>query len=150
YLIDFNGEESLVNWYKTIGKNAWRLEEFHHYYGNATFDDAATPGTATFLLRIYLHNNNDDVKTALDRAINFILESQYSNGAWPQRFPIRNCLINNEEPGYTPYYTFNDNAIWNNINFLISCFITLREERLYEPIIKAMNFYLLSQHPNPQ
>jgi hypothetical protein len=42
YLHDFAGEESAQRWYDTIGKNGWRLEEFHHYYGNATFDDAGT------------------------------------------------------------------------------------------------------------
>jgi hypothetical protein len=36
YLVDFAGEESIRDWYDTIGSNAWRLEEFHHYYGNAT------------------------------------------------------------------------------------------------------------------
>ena len=42
YLYDFAGEESTRRWYDTIGKNGWRLEEFHHYYVNATFDDAGT------------------------------------------------------------------------------------------------------------
>ena len=40
YVVDFAGERSLRDWYDTVGKNAWRLEEFQHYYGNATFDDA--------------------------------------------------------------------------------------------------------------
>ena len=30
YLYDFAGEESTRRWYDTIGKNGWRLEEFHH------------------------------------------------------------------------------------------------------------------------
>ena len=42
YIHDFAGEASLKKWYDTIGKNGWRLEEFQHYYGNATFDDAGT------------------------------------------------------------------------------------------------------------
>ena len=42
YLHDFAGESSVRRWYDTIGKNGWRLEEFHHYYGNATFDDGGT------------------------------------------------------------------------------------------------------------
>ena len=32
YMIDFAGDRSLKEWYKTIGKNGWRLEEFQHYY----------------------------------------------------------------------------------------------------------------------
>ena len=50
YLIDFAGDRSLRDWYATVGKNAWRLEEFQHYYGNATFDDQVTTDAATFLL----------------------------------------------------------------------------------------------------
>ena len=42
YIADFAGEAALRKWYDTIGRNAWRLEEFQHYYGNATFDDAGT------------------------------------------------------------------------------------------------------------
>ena len=42
YVFDFAGENSLKSWYDTVGKNGWRLEEFQHYYGNATYDDAGT------------------------------------------------------------------------------------------------------------
>ena len=34
YFIDFGGEPSTRRWYDTIGRNAWRLEEFQHYWGN--------------------------------------------------------------------------------------------------------------------
>ena len=36
YVIDTAGEESLKRWYATYGHNAWRMEEFQRYYGNAT------------------------------------------------------------------------------------------------------------------
>ena len=39
YVADYAGEQSLKDWYATVGKNGWRLEEFQHYWGNATFDD---------------------------------------------------------------------------------------------------------------
>ena len=52
YIVDFAGDRSLKNWYDTIGKNGWRLEEFQHYYGNSTFDDDVTSNAARFLLRI--------------------------------------------------------------------------------------------------
>ena len=50
YIHDFAGEASLKQWYDTIGKNGWRLEEFQHYYGIATFDDAGTAVASQFLL----------------------------------------------------------------------------------------------------
>jgi hypothetical protein len=49
YMVDFAGDRSLREWYDTIGKNGWRLEEFQHYWGNATFDDAGTAESAKFL-----------------------------------------------------------------------------------------------------
>ena len=52
-MVDFAGERSLREWYDTVGKNGWRLEEFQHYWGNATFDDAGTAEAAKFLLRLY-------------------------------------------------------------------------------------------------
>ncbi len=38
--------------------NGWRLEEFQHYYGNATFDDATTAVAAQLMLRMYLEKKD--------------------------------------------------------------------------------------------
>src|SRR4051812_40639271 len=48
YIHDLQGERSLKKWYETVGINGWRLEEFQHYYGNATFDDATTAVSSQF------------------------------------------------------------------------------------------------------
>lgn len=48
YMFDLAGEESLKQWYQTIGSSGWRLEEFQHYYGNATFDDEGTFDASVF------------------------------------------------------------------------------------------------------
>ena len=146
YMVDFAGDRSLKHWYNTIGKNGWRLEEFQHYYGNSTFDDDVTSDAARFLLRIYLEKLDATFKPALDKAIAFILESQYPLGGWPQRYPLKYEYSKNGNPDYTSYYTFNDDVIWENINFLIQCYLTLGEERLLDPINRGMNFYLISQH----
>ena len=87
YIADFAGEKSLREWYDTIGRNAWRLEEFQHYYGNATFDDAGTAESAKFFLRLYVEKKDPKHKAPLDKAIAFVLDSQYPIGLWPQRFP---------------------------------------------------------------
>ena len=70
-------------------RTRWRLEEFQHYWGNATFDDAGTAESAKFLLRLYLEKRDPKYKPALDKAIEFVLDSQYPIGVWPQRFPRR-------------------------------------------------------------
>ena len=148
YLIDFGGDRSLKNWYNTIGKNGWRLEEFQHYYGNSTFDDNTTPDAARFLLRMYLEKLSPKYKPALDKAIDFVLESQYSIGGWPQRYPLKYDFNKQGHPDYTSFYTYNDEVIWQNIRFLIQCYETLGEERLLDPIMRGMNFYLITQQPN--
>src|SRR5690606_14081837 len=51
---------------------------------------------------------------------------------------------------YTSFYTYNDDVIWGNLDFLIACYITLGEKRFIDPIRRAMNFYLISQVGNPQ
>lgn len=145
YMIDFAGDRSLKKWYSTIGKNGWRLEEFQHYYGNSTFDDDVTSDAARFLLRIYLEKLDPSYKPSLDKAIVFILESQYPNGGWPQRYPLKYDFNKHGNPDYTSFYTFNDDVIWENIHFLIQCYLYLGEERFLDPIYRGMNFYLISQ-----
>ncbi len=146
YIVDFAGDRSLKNWYDTIGKNGWRLEEFQHYYGNSTFDDDVTSNAARFLLRIYLQKMDPKFKPALDKAIDFIIESQYPLGGWPQRFPLKYDFVKKGLPDYSSFYTFNDDVIWENIHFLIQCYLTLGEERFLDPIRRGMNFYILTQH----
>ena len=145
YMIDFAGDRSTKNWYQTIGKNGWRLEEFQHYYGNSTFDDDVTSDAARFLLRMYLEKLDPAYKPALEKSIDFILKSQYPNGGWPQRYPLKYDFSKQNHPDYSSYYTFNDDVIWENVHFLIQCYLTLGEERFLNPIYHGMNFYLISQ-----
>jgi PelA/Pel-15E family pectate lyase len=146
---DFSGEESIRRWYDTIGKNGWRLEEFQHYYGNCTFDDNVTASAANFLLRFYLTvPENRACKMALDKAIDFILRSQYPFGGWPQRFPPKEEFSKGGRRDYSSFYTFNDGVIRENIHFLINCYAQLNDRRMEDPIRRGMNFYILSQHPS--
>ncbi len=149
YFIDFAGDRSLRDWYATIGKNAWRLEEFQHYYGNATFDDQTTTDAATFLLRLYVEKLDSRYKAPVDRAIQFVLDSQYPIGAWPQRFPISQEFSKKGLADYSSYYTFNDDVAWENVSFLVQCYQVLGDRRLLDPIMRGMNFFLLSQQGQP-
>ena len=140
YLHDFAGEASMRRWYETIGKNGWRLEEFHHYYGNATFDDSGTSEASQFLLRLFLVRRDPRVRPALERAIRFVLDSQYANGGWPQRFPRVAG-----EADYTPYITFNDAVADENIKFLLMTYHTLGDERALAAIRRAMEIFPATQ-----
>ncbi len=150
YLIDFAGEASLKNWYQTIGANGWRLEEFQHYYGNATFDDGGTAEAAKFLLRLYTEKLDPTYKPALESAIGFVLDAQYPIGGWPQRFPLMYEYSRNGKPDYTSYITFNDDVAPENIEFLIMCYQALGDTRVLDPIIRGMNVFLVTQLGQPQ
>ena len=150
YVADYAGEKSLRDWYNTIGKNAWRLEEFHHYYGNATFDDGGTAESAKFLLRLYLEKRDAQYKKPLDKAIQFVLNSQYPIGGWPQRFPLMYDHPYPDHPDYSSFITFNDDVAEENIDFLLMCYQTLNDNKLREPIIRAMNSFLVTQQGQPQ
>jgi PelA/Pel-15E family pectate lyase len=150
YVVDFAGDRSLRDWYATIGRNAWRLEEFQYYYGNATFDDGGTAEAARLLLRMYLEKLDPKYKPALDRAIRFILDSQYPLGTWPQRFPLRYDFSHHGLPDYTSYPTFNDDVAAENIEFLIQCYQTLGDPSLLDPIRRGMHAFVATQLGPPQ
>ena len=151
YVADWAGGASLREWYDTIGRNAWRLEEFQHFWGNATFDDGGTTSSASFLLRLYLEKRDPAIKAALNRAIRFVLDSQHPSGAWPQRFPPPAYAFTKAgRPDYTSYLTFNDEVTAGNVEFLILCYQALGETRFLEPIRRAMMAFVAMRLPPPQ
>jgi PelA/Pel-15E family pectate lyase len=145
YFIDFEGPASTRHWYETIGKNAWRMEEFQHYSDNATFDDAGTSEAMQFLLRLYVEKRDPKYRPALERAINFVLESQYPIGGWPQRYPN-----DPRYPEYASYITFNDDVAAENVKFLTMVYTALGDARVLDPINRAMNVFLVTQQGQPQ
>ena len=145
YFIDFAGPSSTRHWYETIGRNAWRMEEFQHYADNATFDDMGTSESAQFLLRLYLEKRDPKYRPALERAVNFVLESQYPIGGWPQRWPYDPGY-----PAYQSYITFNDDVAAENVKFLTMVYQHLGDTRALDAIHRGMNIYLLTQQGAPQ
>lgn len=150
YVIDFAGEDSLREWYATVGRNAWRLEEFQHYFGNATYDDGTTASATQFLLRLYLAKRDPVVKAALDRAIEFILKSQHPSGAWPQRFPPASEADHSETARYSSYLTLNDDVSLGNIETLLACHRALGGERLLEAVERGRLAFVRLQIAEPQ
>ncbi|CAN5275238.1 pectate lyase [soil metagenome] len=152
YVIDTAGEESLKDWYAKIGGNAWRLEEFQRYYGNATFDDAGTAEASQLLLRVYLEKRERKYRAPLDKAIQFVLDAQYANGGWPQRFPFVENGGLHGHADYTPYITFNDDVAGDNIEFLLYAHQALgsNDARLVDAIERGMDIFVKTQQPLPQ
>ena len=99
---------------------------------------------------MYLEKLDPTFKYPLDKAIDFIIKSQYPIGGWPQRYPLKYDFSYHGNPDYSSFYTFNDDVVWENVNFLLQCYQTLGEERFLDPIRKGMNFYIITQQGAPQ
>lgn len=149
YFFDFE-PDGLEHWYREIAVNCWGWEEFYHCFGNSTFDDNTTVGAADFLLELYLVNLNPAYRAPLLKALDMILESQYPEGGWPQRYPPSIDKLTGEGPGYTAHHTFNDGVIPGNIEFLLKAYEKLGDERYKRAALRGMYFVILSQMPPPQ
>lgn len=139
----------MKEWYETVGKSGWRLEEFRHYYGNATYDDLGTISAAKFLLRMYVEKNDPAYKAPLEKVIHFILESQYPVGGWPQRYPLRYDHPFEGKEDYSSFITLNDDVTPEIIDFLIQCYQAMGLQNIKEPIMRAMYLTITLQQGEP-
>ncbi|MDR2804830.1 MAG: DUF6298 domain-containing protein [Dysgonamonadaceae bacterium] len=149
YMFDDAGENSLKQWYATIGRQAWRMEEFQHYYGNATFDDGGTICAAELLLRMYVEKKDPAFRPALDNVIRFVLESQYPSGGWPQRYPLMYDHAFLGKADYTSFITLNDDVCLKNIEFLLQCRQAIGLDSIIEPVDRAMDLLIRLQNKPP-
>lgn len=150
YFIDFD-ITGLEEWYTYIFSNfKWGMEEYRHYYGNCTFDDDSTVGPTRFLLNLYMATLDPKYRVPLLKALDFILISQYPNGAWPQRYPLRYDFVHDGLPDYTSLYTFNDAVINGNITMLTEAYEKLGNEKYLTAAKRGMDFLIISQGPEGQ
>ncbi len=69
---------------------------------HTTFDNSTTYTHIYYLAQVYSLTETEKYKEACLKGINFILQAQYTNGGWPQYYPL--------EKGYSRHITFNDGA----------------------------------------
>ena len=89
-------------------------------------------------------------KPALDKALQFVIDSQYPIGVWPQRYPLQHEFAKGGKPDYTSFPTFNDDVAKENIDFLVMCYQALGDSRVLDPIVRGMNAFVVTQHGPPQ
>lgn len=77
---------------------------------HTTFDNATTYTHTYYLAQVYTLTKNEAYREACLRGIDFILKAQYTNGGWPQYFPL--------EKGYSRHITFNDGNYVGIMNML--------------------------------
>ncbi len=152
YLADFAGERSLREWYDTIGRNAWRMEEFQHHWGNATFDDSGTAESAKFLLRLYVEKRDAGYKPALDKAHRLRPRQPVSDRRLAAALPAAERVQRTTaSPDYTSYLTFNDDVAGENVEFLVHVPSGARRSaRCCDAIARGMSAFLVTQQGPPQ
>jgi PelA/Pel-15E family pectate lyase len=141
YFIDFD-PPGIPEYYEKVASRCWGWEEFYHYSDNSTFDDDVHTGATRFLISLYLATLDPRYRVPLDKALQFVLASQFPNGAWPQRYPLRD--------DYTSCYTFNDGVIIGNIHLLLEAHEKLGDARLRDAARRGMKFVVESQLAPPQ
>jgi len=70
---------------------------------DSTFDNSATRRQMRYLAMVYKAAGIERFKEAFLKGLDYILEAQYDNGGWPQRYP--------NPTGYSKHITFNDGAM---------------------------------------
>jgi len=132
-----------------------------------TLDDNTTQAALRLLMRLDRTLKFQDVKIheAVEYALAALLDAQYPNGAWPQRFdappdpaqfPVKQAEYPDtwprEYPGvkYSACYTFNDNAISDVIDVMFEASRTYENPEYAEAARRAGDFILLAQMPEPQ
>ncbi len=72
-------------------------------WNDTTFDNGATHTEVRYLAKAFLKTADKRYREAALKGIEFMLDAQYANGGWPQRFP--------KPSGYSAHITFNDGAM---------------------------------------
>ena len=149
YLIDFD-MTGVRKWYDDVLSKCWGWEEYYFYYGNCTFDDGVSTGATRYLMELYMATMDPAYRVPLIKALDFILESQYPNGGWPQRYPLKYDFPHDGHADYTAYHTYNDNVIQANIHLLLDAWEQLGNEEYKYAAYRGMDFIVISQLAPPQ
>jgi PelA/Pel-15E family pectate lyase len=78
-------------------------KEKHDPASHATIDNESTYTQMRYLARVYTATKDARFAAAFRKGFEFLLKSQYSNGGWPQFYPLRH--------GYWDHITYNDDAM---------------------------------------
>lgn len=150
YFIDFD-PAGLPEWYDAVASRyLYGYEEFRHYYGNATYDDHVTADAALYLMHFYRLTKEAAYREPVLKSLNFVLMSQYPNGAWPQRYPLRYEFAHDGLPDYTSFYTLNDGAAEHNIGLLLEAYETFGDQRYRDAARRGVDALIALQGPEGQ
>ena len=133
----------------------------------STLDDNNTQSAIRLLMRVdrALNFKDEEIHEAVEFALQTMLDVQYPNGAWPQRFdappdrakfPVKKADYPDSwswiypKKDYRSYYTFNDGSISDAISTMLEAFDIYGDARYRAAAEKAGDFIILAQMPEPQ
>jgi PelA/Pel-15E family pectate lyase len=171
YSYDFDPKQRL-NWQRRGNPDKLDEKQWAKAKKLSIFDDDNTQSAVRFLLALC-----DTAKTskdprlarcvdARDFALGKMLEAQYPNGAFPQRwdgqarkaadFPVTRASIPEDwarewpHANYNTFYTLNDNAHRTCVETLFDAHRRLGRAELRDAALRGGEFILLAQLPEPQ
>jgi PelA/Pel-15E family pectate lyase len=111
----------------------------------ASLDDNNTQGVIAFLIQLdETLGFTEPVHSAALAGLDFMLTSQYENGAWPMMHPQLNTF------SYTNFYTFNDACINDCIELMLEAYDIYSDERYLQAALKSGDFIIESQLDSAQ
>ncbi|GMU91579.1 MAG: hypothetical protein AMXMBFR4_06370 [Candidatus Hydrogenedentota bacterium] len=159
YRIEFDPEERKGYAYRTDGNTAGN--------NTSTLDDDTTQAAVSFLMQVddALGFSDPAIHESVLYALTKLIQVQYPNGAWPQRYdrppdPAKYPVARARYPAYWSReyvqrdfrsdYTFNDNSISDTITTMMMAFSIYGDARYRDAALRAGDFILLAQMPDPQ
>jgi PelA/Pel-15E family pectate lyase len=140
-------------WYYTVdflGEHRWkyRHEEWNDEDEDdlCVFDDNVCQEAIRLMMAVDGTLGREPYHGATMYALEFMLESQFPNGAWPQMYP----LSGDYPDSYRDYYTFNDQAMNDCISVMMEAYRRYGDERYLRSAEMGGSFIIISQIPDPQ
>ena len=171
YRFDFDPEKSRA-WHCRTDKGKLSEAQAAKRRNVSTFDDDNTQSALKFLMAFVAATKERtdsqvvEIHRALDYGLAKMLEAQYPNGAWPQRydgkprdpkqFPVKPASIPKDYPreyskqNYMGHYTLNDSAQFDCIYTMFDAYRRFGKPEYVEAARKGGDFLIQAQLPAPQ
>ena len=171
YLIDFDPEKLQLSYRRSdVGKLS--PEQIAKRKNVTNYDDDNTQSAIRFLLSVVAAEKgkgdarDQRIREALEYGLKKMIEAQYPNGAWPQRwlgkahtieeFPVMKARFPRSYPreypkvNYFGHYTLNDNTLHDCIGVMLDAFHRTGNAEYLESAKRGGDFIILAQMPEPQ
>lgn len=150
-------------------KYRYRMETEHNdnARNTSTLDDDTTQSALRCLMRVdhALDFKDAAIHKAAEYGLRKLMEAQYPNGAWPQRFasapdpakyPVKPASYPEDWPkafpnvNYADFYTFNDNTLADTLEVMFLAGEIYGDDAYTASGRRGGDFMILAQMPDPQ